>query len=85
MILSSLYEILVNWKSYFFFEKIGSDFRVPVLAVAVGIYLPITLTVPIFIGGMVNHFGKTSGAGDAEEKKGLLMSSGFIIVGSDIY
>ena len=59
-------------------EKIGSDFRVPVLAVAVGIYLPITLTVPIFIGGMVNHFGKTSGAGDAEEKKGLLMSSGFI-------
>ncbi len=59
-------------------EKIGSDFRVPVLAVAVGIYLPITLTVPIFIGGMVNNFGKTSGAGDAEEKKGLLMSSGFI-------
>ena len=33
-------------------EKIGSDFRVPVLAVAVGIYLPITLTVPIFIGGI---------------------------------
>ncbi|MAN41658.1 MAG: oligopeptide transporter, OPT family [Candidatus Marinimicrobia bacterium] len=59
-------------------EKIGSDFRVPVLAVAVGIYLPITLTVPIFIGGMVNHYGKRSGAGEAEEKKGLLMSSGFI-------
>ncbi|MEL1229449.1 MAG: oligopeptide transporter, OPT family [Candidatus Neomarinimicrobiota bacterium] len=59
-------------------EKIGSDFRVPVLAVAVGIYLPITLTVPIFIGGMVNHFGKRSGAGEFEEKKGLLMSSGFI-------
>ena len=59
-------------------EKIGSDFRVPVLAVAVGIYLPITLTVPIFIGGMVNHYGKRSGAGEDEEKKGLLMSSGFI-------
>ena len=59
-------------------EKIGSDFRVPVLAVAVGIYLPITLTVPIFIGGMVNHYGKRSGAGEFEEKKGLLMSSGFI-------
>ncbi|MDP7621885.1 MAG: oligopeptide transporter, OPT family, partial [SAR324 cluster bacterium] len=27
-------------------EKIGSDFRIPVLAVAVGIYLPIELTVP---------------------------------------
>tara|TARA_Y100000741_G_scaffold363622_1_gene352321 strand:+ start:2263 stop:4137 length:1875 start_codon:yes stop_codon:yes gene_type:complete len=59
-------------------EKIGSDFRVPVLAVAVGIYLPITLTVPIFIGGMINHFGKTAGGSDASEKKGLLMSSGFI-------
>ena len=59
-------------------EKIGSDFRVPVLAVAVGIYLPITLTVPIFIGGMVNHYGKRSGAGEAKEKKGLLMSSGVI-------
>ena len=59
-------------------EKIGSDFRVPVLAVAVGIYLPITLTVPIFIGGMINHFGKVAGGSDASEKKGLLMSSGFI-------
>ncbi len=34
----------------------GSDFRVPILAVAIGIYLPITLTVPIFIGGMINHY-----------------------------
>ncbi len=59
-------------------EKIGSDFRVPVLAVAVGIYLPITLTVPIFIGGMINHFGIAAGGSDASEKKGLLMSSGFI-------
>ncbi|MEC9474359.1 MAG: oligopeptide transporter, OPT family [Candidatus Neomarinimicrobiota bacterium] len=59
-------------------EKVGSDFRVPVLAVAVGIYLPITLTVPIFIGGMVSHLGKTAGGTENSEKKGLLMSSGFI-------
>ena len=59
-------------------EKIGSDFRVPVLAVAVGIYLPITLTVPIFIGGMVNHLGKKAGGSAKSEKNGLLMSSGFI-------
>ena len=59
-------------------EKKGSDFRVPVLAVAVGIYLPITLTVPIFIGGMVNHYGKKAGGSKASEKRGLLMSSGFI-------
>lgn len=34
-------------------EKRGSDFRAPVLAVAVGIYLPLELTVPIFVGGMI--------------------------------
>ncbi|HJL74827.1 MAG TPA: oligopeptide transporter, OPT family, partial [Candidatus Marinimicrobia bacterium] len=55
-------------------EKRGSDFRIPVLAVAVGIYLPIELTVPIFIGGMINHLGKKSGASEATEKKGLLLA-----------
>ena len=59
-------------------ESKGSDFRVPVLAVAVGIYLPITLTVPIFIGGMINHLGKKAGGSESSEKRGLLMSSGFI-------
>ncbi len=59
-------------------EKRGSDFRIPVLAVAVGIYLPIELTVPIFIGGMINHLGKNSGASAATEKKGLLLASGLI-------
>ena len=59
-------------------EKIGSDFRVPVLAVAVGIYLPITLTVPIFLGGMINHLGKKAGGSKASEKRGLLMASGLI-------
>ncbi len=59
-------------------ERLGSDFRVPVLAVAVGIYLPITLTVPIFIGGMINHLGKKSGGSKISEKRGLLMSSGLI-------
>ena len=59
-------------------EKAGSDFRVPVLAVAVGIYLPITLTVPIFIGGMINHLGKKAGGSTASEKRGLLMASGLI-------
>lgn len=31
----------------------GSAFRAPVLAVAVGIYLPIELATPIFVGGLV--------------------------------
>ena len=34
-------------------EKRGSSFRFPVLAVAVGIYLPLGLSVPIFIGGIL--------------------------------
>jgi len=59
-------------------KRIGSDFRVPILAVAVGIYLPIELTVPIFIGGMISHFSDRSGATDTMKKKGLLMASGLI-------
>ncbi len=34
-------------------EKRGSEFRTPVLAVAVGIYLPFQLSVAIFIGGLI--------------------------------
>ncbi|MEE9219579.1 MAG: oligopeptide transporter, OPT family, partial [Acidobacteriota bacterium] len=34
-------------------EKRGSEFRMPVLAVAVGIYLPFELEVPIFVGGLI--------------------------------
>ncbi len=33
----------------------GSSFRVPVLACAIGIYLPIELMVPIFLGGLLAH------------------------------
>ena len=59
-------------------ENMGSDFRVPILAVAVGIYLPIELTVPIFIGGMIAHLSEQSGATDMMKKRGLLMASGLI-------
>jgi putative OPT family oligopeptide transporter len=34
-------------------ERRGSEFRTPVLAVAVGIYLPLELSVSIFLGGLV--------------------------------
>ena len=72
-------------------ERRGSDFRAPVLAVAVGIYLPLELTVPIFIGGMVAFFANRSlrrhrdaGGRDPEEmvrqggRRGLLFASGLI-------
>ncbi|MFC1785431.1 OPT family oligopeptide transporter [Candidatus Neomarinimicrobiota bacterium] len=59
-------------------ERIGSDFRVPVLAVAVGIYLPIELSVPIFLGGMISHIGNKFGATEVTRRNGLLLSSGLI-------
>ncbi len=59
-------------------EHKGSEFRIPILAVAVGIYLPISLTTPIFIGGMLAHFGDKMGATDTTRKKGLLLAAGMI-------
>jgi putative OPT family oligopeptide transporter len=38
----------------------GSVFRAPVLAVAVGIYLPLELSVPIALGGMLAHLTRQS-------------------------
>lgn len=48
----------------------------PVLAVAVGIYLPLELSVPIFVGGLA-HFAK-KGAGGEMGNHGLLFASGLI-------
>ena len=64
----------------------GSTLRVPVLAVAVGIYLPIELEVPIFVGGMVawlvgravRRGGGGEGAVRQANHRGLLFSSGLI-------
>jgi putative OPT family oligopeptide transporter len=36
------------------------QWRAPVLAVAVGIYLPLELSVPIFIGGLIAHLAQRS-------------------------
>lgn len=56
-------------------EKRGSEFRTPVLAVAVGIYLPFQLSVAILIGGLIawavrRHHGsvvRSRGAGRESE------------------
>ena len=74
-----------------FLEARGSTFRAPVLAVAVGIYLPIELTVPIFVGGMiawaVTRRVNAAFAADPDRasveraeasQRGLLFSSGLI-------
>jgi len=72
-------------------EAKKSSFRTPVLAVAVGIYLPLELTVAIFIGGMIafltkkgfeKHRARLGERYDATvehaARRGLLFSSGLI-------
>ena len=67
-------------------EARGSDFRTPVLAVAVGIYLPLELSVPIFIGGMVawaaertlRRRGTANDEIEVASRRGLLFASGLI-------
>ncbi|MEN9019632.1 MAG: oligopeptide transporter, OPT family [Verrucomicrobiales bacterium] len=54
----------------------GSSFRTPVLAVAVGIYLPFELSVPILLGGLIAHFARR---GRTEpHRDGLLFAAGLI-------
>lgn len=62
-------------------EKRGSSFRFPVLAVAVGIYLPLGLSIPIFIGGLISHLVQKQSVADVDKKRenaGLLLASGLI-------
>jgi len=54
----------------------GAAFRIPILAVAVGIYLPVSLSASIFIGGIVAHLAARGGGG--EGRRGLLFASGLI-------
>ena len=70
----------------------GSDFRMPVLAVAVGLYLPLELDTSIFVGGLIawlteRYFRQHSSsqpekrhqaAADTAGKAGLLFASGLI-------
>lgn len=57
-----------------YLEKKGSEFRTPVLAVAVGIYLPLELSSAIFIGGLVSyaaakHFNKQIDVASGSERE----------------
>ncbi len=66
--------------------KRGSSFRTPVLAVAIGIYLPLELETPMLIGGIISylihkyHKKKKTDEKIVQEgdKRGLLLASGLI-------
>jgi putative OPT family oligopeptide transporter len=63
----------------------GSRWRTPVLAAAVGIYLPLELTVPIFLGGLLSYVvervARVPDDAEAKEKlhrRGVLFAAGLI-------
>ena len=61
----------------------GSSFRTPVLAVAVGIYLPLELSTAILIGGLIAHFATKMHAkrgvdGEKSMRHGMLFAAGLI-------
>lgn len=60
-------------------EARGRDFRLPVLAVALGIYLPLKLSAAIFVGGAISALAKRAAAeGDDQSRRGLLFAAGLI-------
>jgi len=61
----------------------GSTFRAPVLAVAVGIYLPLELSTAILVGGLIAHFAarihaKRGVDGEKSMRHGMLFAAGLI-------
>jgi putative OPT family oligopeptide transporter len=63
----------------------GSRWSTPVLAVAVGIYLPLEVSTPIFAGGLIAEFAdrwhaRNNAGKDAEKLKqnGMLFAAGLI-------
>ncbi len=68
-----------------YLKRTNKPFRVPVLAAAIGIYLPLETMVPIFIGGLLNYlvtrtFGKGLSEEEAEKRnrRGMLFAAGLI-------
>jgi len=63
-------------------EHRGSVFRMPVLAMAIGIYLPLQLSTPIVFGGIIawltQRVRRTPEARAAAERSGVLFAAGLI-------
>jgi putative OPT family oligopeptide transporter len=62
--------------------------QLPALGFALGMYLPIELNTPLFLGGILSHLvnrrraGDTEGTAKARENKGILMASGLMAGGA---
>ncbi len=60
--------------------------KISPLAFAIGMYLPLQINTPLFIGGLISHFvsksSKDPKVSEARSQKGTLIASGFIAGGS---
>ena len=62
-------------------KRANSAYRLHLMPLAVGIYLPITLAVPILLGGIVRYLvdrNRSSESEGSDSDSGVLVSSGFI-------
>ncbi|MCK5074239.1 MAG: oligopeptide transporter, OPT family [Bacteriovoracaceae bacterium] len=70
--------IVVIIIDHFFLKKAGK-FRLHLMPMAVGIYLPITLAIPMVIGGFIRFLiDRKKGDDSSEVDNGVLLSSGII-------
>ncbi len=69
-----------------FFALILTLIKVPALAFALGMYLPLELNTPLLVGGLIAHFvgtrSKDETLNKARKERGILIASGFIAGGA---
>lgn len=72
--IGALIAIILNW------------FKVPALAFALGMFIPLELNIPLLVGGAINWFVTTRSddkkVNDERGEKGTLIASGFIAGGA---
>ncbi|MBD3221044.1 oligopeptide transporter, OPT family [bacterium] len=59
--------------------------KLPALAFALGMYLPLSVNTPVLAGGLIAHFVSQGGSAEAQtrrKERGTLMASGFVAGGA---
>jgi len=69
-----------------FMALILTMIKVPALAFALGMYIPLELNTPLLVGGLISHFVSTRSKDEklntARRERGTLIASGFIAGGA---
>jgi putative OPT family oligopeptide transporter len=69
-----------------FMALILTFLKVPALAFALGMYIPLELNTPLLVGGLIAHFvstrSKDEAVNNARRERGTLIASGFIAGGA---